>query len=144
MSFKTSFSFVAVLALLAVAQVRAASQPVVTHVAEEKKTTVTIRFTQVVRILLPVPAAAAPGFEWQIISNDSRILRLTSSPKPAGPGEKAPEAEKAAPAPATNLWATSFLALRPGRSVVRLVYVRASGSGEETPIDNREVVVTVN
>lgn len=120
--------------------VRAAAPQQVTHSAASAKTEVTVRYSNEVRIMLP-PAADAtpqPGFEWQIISNDSRILRLASSPKPAANTEQSTASAGAV------TWSATFLALRPGRSIVRFAYVRASNSGVETPTDSREIIVTVN
>jgi hypothetical protein len=147
--------------VLVVAGAHAAPPVVAIHVADQKKTSVTIRFTETVKIVLPTPSPAQPGYEWQIISNDSRILRLTSSPKPSdsiekilsadadnsaaakdkAPADKAPATARAASGAA---WATSFVALRPGRSIVRLVYIKGSDSGEEIPTDSREIAVTVS
>ena len=115
----------------------------VTHIADAKKSTASIRFADAIKIVLPTPENPAPGFEWQIISNDTRVLRLTSSPKPAGPIDRSASADQSTPLPPGNSWAVSFVGLRPGRSIVRFVYVRASDSGEETPVDNREIIVTV-
>lgn len=126
--------------LLASSMVRAATAQLVTHVATAGKTEVTVRYSDEISILLPLAADAPPqpGFEWQIISNDSRILRLTSSPKPA------PNPVKSASPSAGTTWSATFLALRPGRSIVRFAYVRASDSGVETPTDSREIIVTVD
>jgi hypothetical protein len=133
--------------LLAVTGARAATPVVITHVADAKKTALTLRITEGVRIVLPVPSPAPAGYEWQIISNDARFLRLTSSPKPAGSMAKAVEKTEAAEDKTASFsgdaWATSFVALRPGRSILRLVYIRASDSGEETAVDAREIAVTV-
>ena len=143
MNFKSLLPFLAV-AVLTFSSTRAAAPVIVPHVADDKKTAVTIRTTEEVKIMLPPPAAAAasPGYEWQIISNDSRILRLTRSPKPVA-AEKAPAPGKSAAPAAPGAWSASFVGLRPGRSVVRFVYVRATTSGEETTTDSREIVVTV-
>lgn len=126
--------------LLTVSGIHAADPQVVTHVAAAAKTEVTVRYAEDIRILLPFApdATSQRGFEWQIISNDSRILRLTSSPKPA------PNTEKSTAPNAAATWSATFLALRPGRSIVRFAYVRASESGVETPADSREIIVTVN
>ena len=96
--------------LLSCAGARAAAPVVVTHLADGKKTALTVRITEEIKILLPAPADAAPGFEWQILSNDSRILRLTRSPKAVTATDK-PAADKS-PAPAAGTWTTSFFALR--------------------------------
>lgn len=132
--------------MLAVSEVRAAAPVVITHFAEAKKSAVTVRFTEEIRLLLPVPTETAPGYEWQILSNDPRILRLTSSPKlvtaPPKSAEKSAVPDASA-APAGAHWATSFVALRPGRSVVRLAYVRANAEREQTVSEQREITVNV-
>jgi hypothetical protein len=115
----------------------------VTHVAEAKKSVASIRFAESIKIVLPTPENPAPGFEWQIISNDTRVLRLTSSPKSVGSVDLPAGADKSVAPAKVNAWATSFVGLRPGRSIVRFVFVRASDGGEETPIDTREIIVTV-
>lgn len=126
--------------LLTSTTVHAATAQLVTHVATAGKTAVTVRYSDEISIMLPLAADAPPqpGFEWQIISNDSRILRLKSSPKPA------PNTDKSASPTAASTWISTFLALRPGRSVVRFAYVRARDSGVETPADSREIIVTVD
>lgn len=143
MTLKVLLSFILAGTLLTVAGARAAAPVVITHVADGAKTIATIRATEQLRILLPAPANAPAGHEWQIISNDSRILRLTSSPRPATAAENAAVTDKAtSPAPG-SAWATTFLALRPGRSVVRLAFVRAVNEGGETPLETREITVNV-
>ena len=143
MTFKTLLPFILAGTLLTGAGARAATPVVITHVADVKKTIAAIRFTEEIRIMLPAPADAPAGHEWQIISNDSRILRLTSSPRPATAAGNAAVTDKStAPAP-SSVWATTFLALRPGRSVVRLAFVRADNKGVETPLETREINVNV-
>lgn len=143
MTLKMLLSFILAGTLLTVAGARAATPVVITHVADGAKTIATIRATEQLRILLPAPAAAPADHEWQIISNDSRILRLTSSPRPATAAENAAVTDKAtSPAPG-SAWATTFLALRPGRSVLRLAFVRAVNEGGETSLETREITVNV-
>jgi hypothetical protein len=141
MKLKHVLTFIIAAAMLTSAEARDATPAVITHVADAKKTTSTIRFTEEIKITLPTPVDAPPAYEWVIMSNDSRILRLTKSPRPSGPAEKA-STEKASP-PAANMWTATFVALRPGRSIVRFVYVPAANNAVETPIDSREVVVNV-
>jgi len=141
MNLKHLLSFIVAAAVLTFAEARDSGPVVITHVVDAKKTTATIRFTEEIKIVLPTPADAPPAYEWVIMSNDSRILRLTKSPRPSGPADKS-TAEKS-PAPAANTWTTTFVALRPGRSIVRFVYVPAANNTVETPIDSREIVVNV-
>lgn len=141
MNLKHLLTFIIAAAVLTSAEARDAAPAIITHVADAKKTTSTIRFTEEIKIVLPTPADAPPAYEWVIMSNDSRILRLTKSPRPGAPAEKSP-AEKSAP-PAATAWTATFVALRPGRSIVRFVYVPAANNAVETPIDSREVVVNV-
>lgn len=122
---------------------REAAPKVVPHVADVKKSETSLRFSEELRILLPAPPHAAAGCEWQIASNDPRILRLSAAPKPATPAELA-GAEKPDTLGLAGAWSTTFFALRPGRSVVRLVYVLPSKTGESTALVTREIVVTVN
>ncbi len=141
MNLKRFLTFIIAAAVLTPAEARDAAPVVITHVADAKKTTSTIRFTEEIKIVLSTPADAPPAYEWVIMSNDTRILRLTKSPRPIGPTEKS-TAEKSS-ASAANSWIATFVALRPGRSIVRFVYVPVANKAVETPIDSREVVVNV-
>ena len=131
--------------LLAISPLRAASATTITHYTEQKKSAAVIRITDELRIVLPPGVGANKDMEWQIISNDARVLRVVSSPRPATVGEKigVGEDEKPITVPAGS-WATTFLALRPGRSVIRYVYINPNGGPVVTPSDTREIVVTVN
>jgi hypothetical protein len=140
MSLKSLLTFIITAAVLTSAGARE-KNVVITHVADAKKTSTSIRYTEEIKLILPVPADGPPAYEWQIMSNDSRILRLTHSPKVGGDTEKA-AMEKSAAAPGAN-WTATFLGLRPGRSVVRFVYVPAANNPVETPFDSREIVVNV-
>ncbi len=134
-----------VVASLFVCGAREGGNAVVTHVAEAKKSAATIRFADEIRIILPVTIVGKSGasFEWQIISNESRVLRVTSSPKLVGPGEKTADGEKTTgPAPLST-WVASFVGLRPGRSIVRFTYVQTANTNQETQLDSREIIVTV-
>lgn len=143
MNLKPFLPFLIAVAGLMIVETRAAGPVIITHVADAKKTIATIRFTEEIRIMLPAPANAPAGYDWQIISNDTRVLRLTRSPRPATPAETAAVADKAAaPAPGT-VWSATFLALRPGRSVVRIACVRPTNKDEETPFETREINVNV-
>jgi predicted secreted protein len=132
----SAFLLLAAAALLATpVHVRAKDTPLepVIHQADDKKTTASLRTTGEIKIVLPATGEA--GYEWQIIANDTRILKptgalkFTADPKAAG---KAGE------------WAVTFVAQRPGRSTLRFAYVHPSENGkDETPADVREVEVTV-
>lgn len=117
---------------------------VVTHVAEAKKSETALRFAEELHLVLPAPANGGPDCEWQITSNDPRVLRLSGEPKAATPADLAAAAEKTGAPLASGAWTATFLALRPGRSVVRLVYVRAVQNGEATSLATREINVVVN
>lgn len=131
--------------LLAVLPLRAASATVITHFAELKKSSAVIRITDELKLVLPPGADGTKDCEWQIISNDGRVLRVIATPRPTPAGEKIGGAEdgKSVLVPAGS-WSTTFLALRPGRSVVRFVYLNPKAGTEVTPSDTREIVVTVN
>lgn len=137
--------FLVAAVLCAVSPLRAASETVITHFAELKKSAAVIRITDELKLVLPPGEGAGKNMEWQIISNDARVLRVISSPRPATAGEKIgnTEEEKPITVPAGS-WSTMFLALRPGRSVVRFVYIDVQGGVVVTPTDTREIVVTVN
>jgi hypothetical protein len=124
---------------------RAADSVVVNHLAEAKSSTATIRITDEIKILLPTPNPL-PGYAWQIVSNDPRVLRLTSSPKSIGMIDRSTVGTEKTDAPAGPVaaWATSYLALRPGRSIVRVAYVKVSDRGEEIPSEVREITVMVH
>lgn len=142
MNLKHLLTFIIAAAVLTSAEARDGAPVVITHVADAKKTTSTVRFTEELKIVLSPPADAPPAYEWVIISNDARILRLTKSPRPSALPEKS-SAEKTPPPAAPNTWTATFVALRPGRSIVRFVYVPTANNAVETPIDSREVVVNV-
>jgi len=145
MKFHALLSLLAAVALvLPIAPARESPPVVITHVAAVKKSEASLRFSEALRIFLPAPAEAAPGCEWQIISNDPRILRLSAAPKPATPADEAAAAEKSGGPVAPGGWTTTFLALRPGRSVVRLAFVRPAEHGEATSLVTREINVVVN
>jgi hypothetical protein len=139
MNFRKSLLSCFAVLVLTFTGTRAETPVLHTHAADTKKTAATIRYAEEIKIVLTpgVDVPSNPGYEWQITSNDSRILRLASSPKPA-PSEK-----PAAAASAGIPWAATFLALRPGRSIVRFAYVRTTNSREETPLDEREIIVNV-
>ncbi len=144
MKLKTLLTYALAVAVLLFNDLHAASASVVNmHLAEAAKTTARIRITEGIRIILPTQAPLPAGFEWQITSNDPRVLRLTSAPKPVTSGEKTAKGEGTVAVP-ESAWGVSFVALRPGRSIVRLVFIRASNSGEEIASDTREIVVTVH
>jgi hypothetical protein len=125
--------FVVASAVLTLPGARAAAPVVVTHVADAKKTSSTVRTTEQIKIVLPVPTDAPPDYEWQNMSNDSRVLRLTSSPRLVTATEKT----------AAATWSTTYVALRPGRSILRFVYVPKAENTVETSFDNREIIVNV-
>ena len=75
-----------------------------------------------------------PGHEWQIMSNDPRILRLLSELKPA---DDAKAAGKPVP------WEITFLAQRRGRSLLRFVYTTKDPVDVATGSEIREVMVHV-
>jgi hypothetical protein len=129
---------------MALVTLRAAAPAVVeTHVADAKKSAVRIRITHGLTVVIPTPQAR-PDYGWQIISNDARFLRPTSELKRGGgEADKQAKADPKAPAAETT-WSMSFVALRPGRSILRLVYVPMNSKGEEIPIDSREIAVTVH
>jgi hypothetical protein len=124
-------SILAAAALLA-GTARAATPEPVTHDATEKKTAVAVRVTGTLKIVLP--AMNEPGHQWQIISNDPRILKPQGEVKPVT-GAKAPDK----PVP----WEISFVAQRPGRSILRFVYVTSDKTDVATPDEMREVTVRV-
>jgi hypothetical protein len=122
-------------ALLATGSLRAAAaagpEPI-THEAAEKKSTVTVRLAGTLKIVLPTRSEA--GFQWQIIANDPRIIKPNGDVKPAASGKTA---DGAAP------WEVTFVAQRPGRSVVRFIWAKAGASEVASPDDVREVTVRV-
>lgn len=145
MKFHALLSLLAAVAIvLPTAPAREPPPVVVTHVAAQKKSEASLRFSEAIRIFLPLPAEAGPGCEWQIISNDSRILRLSTAPKPATSADEAAASEKSGAPVAPGGWATTFIALRPGRSVVRLAFVQPAEHGEGTSVVTREINVVVN
>ena len=130
--------------LLAVPSLQAASAGV-SHFAEIKKSAAVIRITDELKVVLPPGQGGGAGYEWQIISNDSRVLRVISTTRPAPAGERIGTTEDDKPITVPpGSWATTFLALRPGRSVIRFVYLNPTIGKEVIPVDTREIVVNVN
>lgn len=117
---------------------------VVTHVAEAKKSETSLRFAEELHLVLPAPTNGGPDSEWLITSNDPRILRLSGGPKAATAADLAAAAEKTGAPLAPGARTVTFLALRPGRSVVRLACVRPAQHGEATSLATREINVVVN
>jgi len=119
-------------AALLAGMARAAAPEPVTHDASEKKTAVAVRVTGTLKIVLP--AMTETGRQWQIISNDPRILKPQAEVKPVTgaktPGQSVP-------------WEITFVAQRPGRSIVRFVYVTADKTDLVTADETREVTVRV-
>jgi len=133
MNFRVFFPLAAAgLALLAVAGCNAALETTVAKTGSvtlklepaAKKASTSIRYGEQINVVLP---AAHTGYVWQIISNDERILRQTDALK----------------AGLANTWSVSFLALKPGKSIVRFVCVQTSTSEEVEPIDRYDVTVKV-
>jgi hypothetical protein len=125
------FSFVIGAALLA-GMARAAPPEPITHDATEKKTSVTMRVTGTLKIVLPAMPEA--GHHWEIISNDPRILRPQAEVKPVAGAKGADH---------TVPWEVTFVAQRPGRSILRFVYVTADKNDVATPDEMREITVRV-
>jgi hypothetical protein len=137
MKLKTWIVFAALAFLLV--DLRAAAPVESLLVADGKKSAIRIRVTHALRVVLPTPTVM-PGYEWQVLSNDVRFLRPTTGLKLVPAGDKAADKTD----PAVQSWAVSFLALRPGRSILRVAYVRSASSGEEIPVEIREINVTVH
>jgi predicted secreted protein len=112
---------------------RAAPRELITHEAADMKTAAAVRTGDQLKIVLP--AKGDVGYAWQIIANDPRYLKPQGDVKPA--------ADPKAAAGGAVPWAITFTAQRPGRSTVRFIYAPANATGEVTPTDTREIVVTV-
>jgi hypothetical protein len=123
--------FVATVALLG-APLRAAEPVSIVHDAKEIKTAVTLTLPGQVKIVLPGRSEA--GYQWQTISNDPRIVRANGEPKLAATAPK-----DGSPRP----WEVTFVAQRPGRSIVRFVWTRPGVNDTATPDEFREVTVRV-
>ncbi len=83
-----------------------------------------------VHVVLPGPEAGT-GYVWEITSNNNRVLEQM--------GPLAPAPDGAGAGPATSV---SFYSLKPGRSVLRFVLVKA-GQQEAVPAAMCEVTVRV-
>jgi len=125
------FAFVVAVALLA-GTARAATPELTTHEATEKTSAITIRLAGTLKIVLP--AMSKPGHEWQIMSNDPRVLKVQAALKPV---DDAKAAGKAVP------WEITFVAQRPGRSLLRFIYTTRSAADVATPDEIREITVRV-
>lgn len=114
---------------LLAATVRAAEIESVTHEALEKKTAVTVKTTGRLKIVLP--GRGNPGHEWRIVSNDPRIIRPSTTLRRSGDTNN------------DGTWEISFIAQRPGRSIVRFVWAKAGETDVASPEETREVTVRV-
>ncbi|MSU51764.1 MAG: hypothetical protein EXS37_22185 [Opitutus sp.] len=94
--------------------------------AEKKSTALAVKTHNLIAITFP-PAAA--GFGWQISYHDSRYLKQMTDIKPATvAGEGA---------------TISFLALNIGRSRLRFLLAPLGTDRESKPIDQQELVLTM-
>ena len=125
------FAFVVAVALLA-GKARAVAPDPITHEATEEKTSVIVTVTGTLKIVLP--AMDEPGHEWQIMSNDPRVLKPLGGLKPVGDAKAAGK-----PVP----WEITFLAQQRGRRLLRFVYTTKSPTDVATPNEIREIAVRV-
>jgi hypothetical protein len=125
------FAFIVAVALLA-GKARAVTPDLVTHEATEEKSSIVVTVTGTLKIVLP--AMDEPGHEWQIMSNDPRVLKPVGELKPLG-GAKA----IGKPVP----WEITFLAQQRGRSLLRFVYTTNSPTHVATLNEIREIAVRV-
>jgi len=102
---------------------------VVTLDARAKKSLLTIKVGNVIRLLLP--ATAGDGYEWRLMLNDPRILRQTSEPKFV--------ADESATG---GSMVVTFDTLRPARVKIRFAYVKA-GEKEGPAAKSYELAVQV-
>jgi len=79
-----------------------------------------------VRVVLPDPP---PGFIWEIVANNIKVLPQTSAIRPDGPG--------------SGTESVTFYAAHPGRSVLRLVMVHP-GDLNAVPASKVALSVRVN
>lgn len=80
-----------------------------------------------------IPSDRGPGFAWQIMTNNPRLMRQSSkmvyTPGPAGS--------------AGGTTTVSFIAQRPARTTLRFAYLPTDSATEQEPVDAYEIVVTI-
>jgi hypothetical protein len=99
----------------------------ITLSVEKKSTAATAQLFNLITITLPAPKA--PGYHWQISFHDTRYLKQTTEILPAA-------ADSAGPT-------VSFIAKAPGRTRVRFMLVPASSARVADPVDQQELVLTI-
>jgi hypothetical protein len=88
---------------------------------------VSLGLVSAVQVVLPGPDAGS-GLVWEIVSNNNKILEQMGPLKTT--------------TGATTTTSTSFYALKPGKSMLRFVLVRA-GDQDAVPVEKCEVMVRV-
>lgn len=94
---------------------------------KEKKSTVTVERGQELKVMLPTSDA---DHIWQIVADDLRYLKKTS-------------AITAVPGDATAGASVTFLPVRNGHTRLSFVYVKRTDATESTPLDVRDIAVTI-
>ena len=96
-----------------------------------RQTTASIRIGDEVKFV--IPSIRGPGFAWQIITNNPRLLRQSSklvyTPGPAGSEG--------------GTTTVSFIDQRPARTTVRFAYLPTDNAKEQEPAEGYEIVVTI-
>ena len=128
---RIGFAFVVAVALLA-GKARAVSPDPITHEATEKRSSVIVGVSGTLKIVLP--AMNEPEHQWQIISNDPRVLKPLGELKPVGDAKAIGK-----PVP----WEVTFVAQQRGRSLLRFIYAKQDPTDVATPDEIREVAVRV-
>jgi len=105
----------------------AVKSPPLVFEPKERKTTVTVERGQELKIVLPTSDA---DHVWQIVADDLRYLKKTSD-------------IIVAPGDATAGASVTFLPVRNGHTRLSFVYVKPAETGEATPLDVRDIAVTI-
>ena len=93
---------------------------------EQKSVSVTARVEHVVAITLP---PAGVGQRWDLVFHDSRFLKQLSELEPAPSADGRP--------------GVTFFVLRTGRTRIRFALLPATATRVATPVDQREIVLTI-
>lgn len=95
--------------------------------AEQKTTSASVKLFN--EIVLTLPPPKAPGYVWQIAFHDVRFLKQTTDIRLAATNGAGPT--------------ISFIAKNPGRTRLRFVLVPEGPARETRPVDQQDIILTI-
>lgn len=130
MLFRRALAFSSVVVVLGVTgcgtpAIKASRTMAVTMEAETKTRTIEVKPMTQLDLTLPTVDA---GFVWQISFHDARYLKQVQPPTPGAAGVGS---------------TVSFITLNPGRTRVRFLLLPKSAGREASPVDQQEIVMTI-